>query len=115
MLNQFCHIGMGTVVQRARILLITNPQSTSAKRYVEGAKQLGKFYNAAMGHRQRSVLLLDDGTVIISTIKPFTLMKRLNMVEGQTEPDADDAADEAEEMDPATTEESEETHDNEDY
>lgn len=81
-MNQFAHIGMGTVIQKDRVILITSPGTITANRYVEIAKKQNKFHNATLGHRFRSVIVMDDGTVIISTIKPMTLMKRMNDVEG---------------------------------
>ena len=81
--NLFVHIGMGTIVQRARIILVTPPGTTTANRYVEEAKKAkpSKFHNATVGHRHRSIIVMDDGTVIVSTIKPMTLRKRLNNLE----------------------------------
>lgn len=99
--NLFVHIGMGTVVQRARILFVTPPGTTTANRYVEEAKKAkpSKFHNATLGHRHRSLIVMDDGTVIMSTIKAMTLRKRLNNIEvgEEEEPDVVDVVDEMEE------------------
>lgn len=83
MKNIFANIGMGTIVQRARIMFIAPPGTTTATKYIEDAKNAkpSKYHNATLGHRYRSVIVLDDGTVIMSTIKPLTLMKRLNAVD----------------------------------
>ena len=84
MTSKFAHIGMGTVVQKDRVILITAPGTTTANRYVEEAKKAkpSKYHNATLGHKFRSILVMDDGTVIMSTIKPLTLMRRMNDVEG---------------------------------
>ena len=81
--NLFVHIGMGTVVQRSRILFVTAPGSTTANRYIEEAKKSkpARYHNATKGHKYRSLIVMDEGTVIMSTIKPMTLMKRMNSVE----------------------------------
>lgn len=83
MKNLFVHIGMGTVIQRARVLFITAPGSTTATRYVEEAKKAkpSKFHNATLGHKYRSIIVMDDGSVIMSTISPMTLMKRMNNID----------------------------------
>lgn len=95
MKNLFVHIGMGTVVQRARILFVTELGTTTANRYVDEAKKArpAKFHNATLGHKHRSLIVLDDGSVIISTIKPMTLMKRLNSIDAP-----DDEPEEIEEL-----------------
>lgn len=82
MTSQFAHIGMGTIIQKSRILLITAPGTITAQRYIEIAKKANKYHNATLGHKFRSIIVLDEGTVIMSTIKPMTLMKRMNDVEG---------------------------------
>lgn len=96
MKNEFAHIGMGTILQKSRIMLITAPSSTTAQRYIEVAKKQNKYHNATLGHKFRSIIVLDDGTVVMSTIKPMTLMKRLNNVYGMEEedPDSDEEAEE---------------------
>ena len=102
MKNLFVHIGMGTVVQRARILFVTELGTTTANRYVDEAKKArpAKFHNATLGHKHRSLIILDDGSVIISTIKPMTLMKRLNSIEMvEDEPEDIEDDDEEEEED----------------
>ena len=107
--NLFVHIGMGTVVQRARIIFVSPPGTTTANRYIAEAKKAkpAKFHNATLGHRHRSVIVMDDGTVIMSTIKAMTLRKRLNNIEvgEEEEPDVVDTISETEEGEPETEEE----------
>ena len=106
-MNQFTHIGMNNVVNNAKILFITKPGTTSANRYLEVAKKTGRYHNAALGRHHRSLLIMDDGTVIVSCIKPRTLMDRLNSVptpdddeiENEIEDDDDDDEDEKDEDD----------------
>ena len=78
MQNKFSHIGMGTVVQTERVIFITAPGSATAQRYMDDAKKKNKLHNATLGHKFRSLVVMDDGTVLISCIKPLTLMKRMN-------------------------------------
>lgn len=81
MTNKFAHIGMGTIVQAERVILITLPGTTTANRYIEIAQKAGKYHNATLGHKRRSVIVMDDGTTITSTITPMTLMRRMNSLE----------------------------------
>ena len=81
--NLFVHIGMGTIIQRSRVLFITAPGSTTANRYIEEAKKAkpARYHNATKGHKYRSLIVMDEGSVIMSTITPMTLMKRMNSIE----------------------------------
>jgi len=53
------------------------------------------FIDASLGRHYRSILLLDDGTVVASCIKPLTLLKRFSLTPDQfpTDASADDAMD----------------------
>jgi regulator of extracellular matrix RemA (YlzA/DUF370 family) len=92
---QFAHIGMNHIVQTTRVLCVMKPTTKTAKRYIERAKERGQFIDATLGRHYRSVLLLDDGTIVTSCIKPLTLMKRFSLTPDQFPTNAaeDDAMD----------------------
>lgn len=106
---QFAHIGMNHLVQTTRVLCVMIPTTKSSKRYLDRAKERGQFIDATLGRHFRSLLLLDDGTIVASCIKPLTLMKRfaLNPEQFPSDANEDDAADllELDEEDTETTEE----------
>lgn len=76
---QFAHIGMNNVVQTNRVNIIIPPKTTTANRILEVAKGRGQFIDASRGRMHRSLLLLDDGTVVASCKSPMTLMKRFSL------------------------------------
>lgn len=92
---QFAHIGMNHIVQTTRVLCVMKPNTKSSKRYIERSKERGQFIDATLGRHYRSILLLDDGTIVASCIKPLTLMKRfaLNPDQFPSDAEADDAMD----------------------
>ena len=92
---QFAHIGMNHIVQTTRVLCIMKPTTMSARRYIDRSKERGMFIDASLGRNHRSVILLDDGTVVVSCIKPLTLLKRFSLSPDQlpTDAAADDAMD----------------------
>ena len=107
---QFAHIGMNHIVQTNRVLCVMTPQTKTSKRYIDRSKERGMYIDASLGRKFRSVLLLDDGTIVTSCIKPLTLMKRFCLTPDQfpTDPAMDDAIDlieEDEEEDEETAEE----------
>lgn len=92
---QFAHIGMNHIVQTTRVLCVMKPTTKTSKRYIDRAKERGQFIDATLGRHYRSILLLDDGTIVASCIKPLTLMKRfvLNPEQFPTNAEEDDAMD----------------------
>ena len=95
MTPQFAHIGMNHIVQTTRVMVVMKPTTKTARNYVSTAKERGMFVDASLGRHYRSILLLDDGTIVASCIKPLTLMKRFALTPDQfpTDPAADDAMD----------------------
>lgn len=92
---QFAHIGMNHIVQTNRVLCIMEPGTRTANRYKERAKERGMHVDATVARKCRSILLLDDGTVVSSCITPFTLLRRFSLPPDQlpTSPAEDDAMD----------------------
>lgn len=92
---QFAHIGMNHIIQTTRVLCVMKPTTQCAKRYIERAKDRGMFIDATLGRRYRSIMLLDDGTIVASCIKPLTLLKRFSLTPDQfpTDAAADDLMD----------------------
>lgn len=80
---QFAHIGMNHLVQTNRILAVCPPSTRAAQRYVKRATERGMYIDASRGRSFRSVIILDDGTVITSCISPMTLLKRFSAPEDQ--------------------------------
>lgn len=103
---QFAHIGMNHIVQTTRVLCVMKSTTMCARRYIDRAKERGMFVDATLGRHYRSVILLDDGTIVVSCIKPLTLMKRFSLTPDQYPTDA--VADDAEELIEMDDEEDEE-------
>lgn len=91
MLNHplFVNVGAGNIAQVDRVLAVIRPNSVTAKRYIKLAKESKKYIDATNKMPSRSVLLLDEGTVMISSVKPLTLLRRFR-VDSMMEDDSDD-------------------------
>lgn len=93
---QFAHIGMNNIVQTNRVLAVIPPHTRTSDRILEVAKGRGQFLDASRGRSHRSILMLDDGTVIASCITPMTLLRRFSL--DPTELPGDFRSDDEEEM-----------------
>ena len=85
---KFVSVGMGHVACANRITVIARPDTLSSKRQVNHARDNNKYIDASVGRHIRSTIILDDGTVIASSISAKTMLKRLNANE-QIEIDLD--------------------------
>lgn len=86
---KFIHVGMGNIACANRIISIIKPDTACGKRYMKNAKTNGSYIDATLNRTVKSLVLLDDGSVMGSAISTMTLLKRLNN-DGQGD-DADES------------------------
>lgn len=73
------NIGYGTIVAVERIIAIVSPESAPIKRLVQEAREAKSLIDATYGRRTRSVIVMDNSTVILSAVQPETMVNRVNM------------------------------------
>lgn len=80
---RFINIGFGNLVSAGRLMAVVGPESAPIKRIVQDAKEQGKLIDASYGRRTRSVLMMDNGSVILSALTPEILNARINAKAGE--------------------------------
>ena len=73
------NIGYGTIIAVDRIIAVVAPESAPIKRIVKEAKELKNLIDATYGRRTRSVIIMDNSTVVLSAVQPETITNRVNM------------------------------------
>lgn len=73
------NIGYGTIIAVDRIIAVVAPESAPIKRIVQEAKELKNLIDATYGRRTRSVIIMDNSTVVLSAVQPETITNRANM------------------------------------
>ena len=73
------NIGYGTIIAVDRIIAVVAPESAPIKRIVQEAKGLKNLIDATYGRRTRSVIIMDNSTVVLSAVQPETITNRVNM------------------------------------
>lgn len=73
------NIGYGTIIAVDRIIAVVAPESAPIKRIVQEAKELKNLIDATYGRRTRTVIIMDNSTVILSAVQPETITNRVNM------------------------------------
>lgn len=72
------NVGFGNVVSVERIIAVMTPESAQTKRIMAHAKEENKFLDASHGRRTRSVIVMDDGHVILSGLMTTTIGDRVS-------------------------------------
>ena len=72
-MNHFVNIGFGNLVNADKIVAVMQPDSAPAKRIIQKAKEKEQLIDATQGRRTKSVLVMDAGQVVLSSLQPETL------------------------------------------
>ncbi len=83
------NIGFGNMVSAQRVVAIVSPDSAPVKRLGQEARERGVLIDASFGRRTRSVLVMDSGHVVWSSLPTEQVSARFGEGpgpgEGQTE------------------------------
>jgi len=80
------NIGFGNIVSAGRIIAIISPDSAPVKRIISDAREKSLLIDATYGRRTRSVIVIDNGSLILSALQPETISARLQALTEQTQP-----------------------------
>ena len=69
-------IGFGNLVAAERVISIVSPESAPIKRMIQEVRARGELIDASFGRSTRSVLVLDNGYLVLSALTPETLSPR---------------------------------------
>lgn len=75
--SMFVNIGFGNVVAAARVVAVVSPAGAPMKRLRDHARERGMLVDATEGRRTRSVIIMDDGHVILSSLLTETITERV--------------------------------------
>ena len=75
-MSKLIHIGFGNVINEDKIVAIVSPDSAPVKRMVQKAREDGTIIDATQGRRTKAVMVMENGSVVVSALLPETLSGR---------------------------------------
>lgn len=75
---QFVNIGYGNVVNSDKVYSIVSPDAAPVKRMIQKAKDSGNAIDATCGRRTKAVLVMDNQSLVLSSLLPETIAARMN-------------------------------------
>lgn len=81
-MNKLINIGFGNVVNSSKIIGIISPEAAPIKRMVQSAKDTGVAIDATCGRKTKSVIVMENGNLVLSSLLPDTITSRVNHMEG---------------------------------
>lgn len=70
------NVGFGNSVVASRILAIVKPNSSPMKKLKDEAKNNNRLIDITEGRRTRSIIILDSGHIVLSSVQRETLTQR---------------------------------------
>lgn len=70
------NIGYNNFVNSEHVVAIVSPESAPIKRMVQEAKDSGRCVDSTYGRRTRAVLVMTNGSIVLSAIQPATIIDR---------------------------------------
>ncbi len=70
------NIGFGNLINTERVLAVVRPDAAPIKRMVLKAKSDSRIIDATQGRKTKSVVILDEGHILLSALQPETIGKR---------------------------------------
>ena len=74
----FINIGFGNVVNADKIISIVSPVAAPVNRLVQNARDNGDAVDATCGRKTKAVIIMENKTVVLSSLLPETIVTRLN-------------------------------------
>lgn len=73
------------MINAEKIIAIVSPDSAPIKRMVQGAKEAGTAIDATQGRKTKAVLVMENGSVVLSALLPETLSGRAGVFPDMTD------------------------------
>lgn len=80
--SRVIHVGFGNTVSADRVIAVVAPGSMPLKRLLKGAEEGLRLVDASQGKKVRSLIVMDSGHVVLSTLDPKTIAYRFEAGEG---------------------------------
>jgi regulator of extracellular matrix RemA (YlzA/DUF370 family) len=71
-------IGFGNFINESKVTALVKPEAAPIKRLVQSAKDGGTCVDATSGRKCRTVIVTDDGRIILSALLSDTISNRVN-------------------------------------
>lgn len=72
------NIGFGNMVSAEKVMAVVSNESAPIKRMVQDAKERGAVIDATFGRKTKAVIVMDNGSIVLSAIMPETVAGRFS-------------------------------------
>lgn len=84
-MNKLVNIGYGNLVNTNKMIAVVSPDAAPVKRMIQSAKDTGMAIDGTCGRKTKAVLVMENGSVVLSALLPETIANRVNNEIGRGE------------------------------
>lgn len=77
MFTELIHLGFSNMAAINKAVAVISPDSSAAKRIVQGGRNRDLVIDVTKGRRTKAILVMEDGHVILAAITPETIASRV--------------------------------------
>lgn len=74
------NIGFGNMINSEKVIAVVNPDAAPIKRMVQSARETQRVIDASQGRRTKSVIMMENGQIVLSAMQPDTIARRFAAV-----------------------------------
>ena len=84
-MNKLVNIGYGNLVNTNKMIAVVSPDAAPVKRMIQSAKDTWMAIDGTCGRKTKAVLVMENGSVVLSALLPETIANRVNNEIGKGE------------------------------
>lgn len=75
---EYINVGFGNLINKDRVIAVVGPESAPIKRLIMENRDTIRLVDATCGKKTRSVIIMDNESIVLSTLATSTISERLN-------------------------------------
>lgn len=75
---EYINVGFGNLINKHRVIAVAGPESAPIKRLIMENRDTIRLIDATCGKKTRSVIIMDNESIVLSTLATSTISERLN-------------------------------------
>ena len=75
---EYINVGFGNLINKDRVIAVVGPESAPIKRLIMENRDTIILVDATCGKKTRSVIIMDNESIVLSTLATSTISERLN-------------------------------------
>ncbi|WP_058260565.1 extracellular matrix/biofilm biosynthesis regulator RemA family protein [Fenollaria timonensis] len=75
---EYINVGFGNLINKNRVIAVVGPESAPIKRLIMENRDTIRLVDATCGKKTRSVIIMDNESIVLSTLATSTISERLN-------------------------------------